>query len=118
MLETQEQRKQKTQTGKQLVMSAADVLRDYNLAVQSRQASVIGRREVMNGRAKFGIFGDGKEIAQIAMAKSFPRVISGPAITAIRRSCSPSARRPSSNSSPNSMPTPTWPPIPTRPAGR
>lgn len=48
-----------------------EVLRDYRLAVQSRQASVIGRREVMSGKAKFGIFGDGKELAQIAMAKSF-----------------------------------------------
>lgn len=71
MLETQETKKQKTKTGQQLVMSAAEVLRDYNLAVQSRQASLIGRREVLNGRAKFGIFGDGKEIAQIAMAKAF-----------------------------------------------
>lgn len=52
-------------------MSTAEVLRDYTLALQSRQASLIGRREVLNGRAKFGIFGDGKEIAQIAMAKAF-----------------------------------------------
>ena len=52
-------------------MSAAEVLRDYTLALQSRQASLIGRREVLNGRAKFGIFGDGKEVAQIAMAKAF-----------------------------------------------
>ena len=48
-----------------------EVLRDYRLAIQSRQASVIGRREVMSGKGKFGIFGDGKELAQIAMAKSF-----------------------------------------------
>lgn len=52
-------------------MSAADVLRDYTLGLQSRQASLIGRREVLSGRAKFGIFGDGKEVAQIAMAKAF-----------------------------------------------
>ncbi|HRO23066.1 MAG TPA: thiamine pyrophosphate-dependent enzyme [Promineifilum sp.] len=52
-------------------MSTAEVLRDYTLALQSRQASVIGRREVLNGRAKFGIFGDGKEVPQIAMAKVF-----------------------------------------------
>jgi len=52
-------------------MSTAEVLRDYTLALQSRQASLIGRREVLNGRAKFGIFGDGKEMAQIAMAKVF-----------------------------------------------
>lgn len=71
MLETRETRKQQTQPNNQLVMSPAEILRDYNLAVQSRQASLIGRREVLNGRAKFGIFGDGKEVAQIAMAKAF-----------------------------------------------
>jgi TPP-dependent pyruvate/acetoin dehydrogenase alpha subunit len=46
-------------------------LRDYSLAAQSRQASLIARREVLSGKAKFGIFGDGKEVAQIAMAKAF-----------------------------------------------
>jgi len=48
-----------------------DVLADYRLAYRSRQASLIGRREVLSGKAKFGIFGDGKELAQIAMAKAF-----------------------------------------------
>lgn len=71
MLKTQETRKQKEPAQTELAISAAEVLRDYNLAVQSRHASLIGRREVLNGRAKFGIFGDGKEIAQIAMAKAF-----------------------------------------------
>ena len=71
MLETQTDKQRKTQQSRQLVMSAAEVLRDYTLAVQSRQASLLGRREVLNGRAKFGIFGDGKEVAQIAMAKAF-----------------------------------------------
>ncbi len=52
-------------------ISTADILRDYALAAQSRQASLIGRREVLSGKAKFGIFGDGKEVAQIAMAKAF-----------------------------------------------
>ncbi len=47
------------------------ILHDYRLANESRQASLIGRREVLTGKAKFGIFGDGKEIAQIAMAKVF-----------------------------------------------
>ena len=47
------------------------VLRDYRIAFQSREASVIGRREVFTGKAKFGIFGDGKEVAQMAMARSF-----------------------------------------------
>jgi len=47
------------------------VLRDYRIAFQSREASLIGRREVFTGKAKFGIFGDGKEVAQMAMARSF-----------------------------------------------
>src|ERR1043165_1798757 len=46
-----------------------EVLDDYRLAVASREASLIGRREVLTGKAKFGIFGDGKELAQIAAAK-------------------------------------------------
>lgn len=48
-----------------------EVLNDYKLAVESREASLIGRREVLTGKAKFGIFGDGKEVAQIAWAKAF-----------------------------------------------
>ncbi|MBI1221120.1 MAG: transketolase [Bacteroidetes bacterium] len=48
-----------------------EVLNDYKIAFQSRQASLIGRKEVLTGKAKFGIFGDGKEVAQIAMAKAF-----------------------------------------------
>jgi len=48
-----------------------EVLRDYRLAVESRETSLLGRKEVLTGKAKFGIFGDGKELAQIAMAKSF-----------------------------------------------
>lgn len=47
------------------------VLEDFRLARISREASLMGRREVLGGKAKFGIFGDGKEIAQIAMAKQF-----------------------------------------------
>jgi pyruvate/2-oxoglutarate/acetoin dehydrogenase E1 component/TPP-dependent pyruvate/acetoin dehydrogenase alpha subunit len=47
------------------------VLNDYKIAVESRQASILGRREVLTGKAKFGIFGDGKEVPQIAMAKAF-----------------------------------------------
>lgn len=46
-----------------------EVIKDYSLAVASREASLIGRREVLTGKAKFGIFGDGKELAQIAAAK-------------------------------------------------
>jgi pyruvate/2-oxoglutarate/acetoin dehydrogenase E1 component/TPP-dependent pyruvate/acetoin dehydrogenase alpha subunit len=54
-----------------LPVTDEEILRDYRLAFQSRQASLIGRREVLSGKAKFGIFGDGKELAQIAMAKVF-----------------------------------------------
>lgn len=46
-----------------------EVLADYKLAIISREASLIGRKEVLTGKAKFGIFGDGKELAQIAVAK-------------------------------------------------
>ena len=48
-----------------------EVLNDYRMAVESREASLLGRKEVLTGKAKFGIFGDGKEVAQIAMAKVF-----------------------------------------------
>lgn len=47
------------------------ILNDYRLAVESRVASLLGRKEVLTGKAKFGVFGDGKEIAQIALAKVF-----------------------------------------------
>ena len=47
------------------------ILNDFRIASESRQASLIGRKEVLTGKAKFGIFGDGKEVAQIAMAKAF-----------------------------------------------
>src|SRR5213596_3763837 len=47
------------------------VINDYRIAFESRQASLLGRREVLTGKAKFGIFGDGKEVAQLAMAKVF-----------------------------------------------
>ncbi len=49
----------------------AMVLSDYRVALESREASLLGRREVLTGKAKFGIFGDGKEVAQVAMAKFF-----------------------------------------------
>ncbi|MFO7923491.1 MAG: thiamine pyrophosphate-dependent enzyme [Bacteroidales bacterium] len=48
-----------------------EVLKDYRLAHLSRNLSILGRKEVLNGKAKFGIFGDGKEVAQIAFAKQF-----------------------------------------------
>lgn len=48
-----------------------EVIADYQLACLSREASLLGRREVLTGKAKFGIFGDGKELAQIALSKQF-----------------------------------------------
>ena len=47
------------------------VLQDFKIAVLSRETSLLGRREVLTGKAKFGIFGDGKEVAQVALAKFF-----------------------------------------------
>ncbi len=52
-------------------LSVDEILSDYSIAWQSRHASLIGRKEVFMGKAKFGVFGDGKEVVQIAMAKSF-----------------------------------------------
>ncbi len=49
------------------------VLADYRVALTSREVSLLGRREVLTGKAKFGIFGDGKEIAQVALAKFFEK---------------------------------------------
>jgi pyruvate/2-oxoglutarate/acetoin dehydrogenase E1 component/TPP-dependent pyruvate/acetoin dehydrogenase alpha subunit len=48
-----------------------EIIEDYRLVYHSRQVSIVSRREVMSGKAKFGIFGDGKELPQIAMAKVF-----------------------------------------------
>ena len=50
-----------------------EVLNDYRIITISRQASLLGRKEVLNGKAKFGIFGDGKELPQIAMSKVFEK---------------------------------------------
>ena len=56
-----------------IALTRENILEDYRLVCESRQASLLGRRDVMGGRAKFGIFGDGKELAQIAMAKAFQK---------------------------------------------
>ncbi len=48
-----------------------EVINDYKLAITSRECSLLGRKEVLTGKAKFGIFGDGKEVPQLAMAKAF-----------------------------------------------
>ena len=52
-------------------MNKEDILQDYSIAVVSRECSLMGRREVLTGKAKFGIFGDGKEVPQVAMARAF-----------------------------------------------
>ncbi len=56
---------------KGLNISTEAIVRDYRIAVLSREASVSGRNEVFGGKAKFGIFGDGKEVAQVALAHAF-----------------------------------------------
>ncbi|HET9411125.1 MAG TPA: thiamine pyrophosphate-dependent enzyme, partial [Candidatus Dormibacteraeota bacterium] len=61
----------KTLPNSKLPLSADTVIADYRLAYSSRRASVIGRAEVLRGNATFGIFGDGKELANLAMAKAF-----------------------------------------------
>jgi len=54
-----------------LSLTPQEIIQDYRLAYQSRQVSLVGRREVLSGKAKFGIFGDGKEVVQVALAKVF-----------------------------------------------
>lgn len=56
---------------KQAKLDTREILNDYKIALESREASLMGRKEVFMGKAKFGIFGDGKEIPQLAMAKVF-----------------------------------------------
>ena len=60
-----------TPTNLTVSASHEEVLSDYRLAYRSRMVSILGRKEVLSGKAKFGIFGDGKELAQIAMGKVF-----------------------------------------------
>ncbi|MFA8298847.1 MAG: thiamine pyrophosphate-dependent enzyme [Hyphomicrobiales bacterium] len=56
---------------KDIGLSKKEILNDYKIACESRQVSLLGRREVLTGKAKFGIFGDGKEIPQLAMSRVF-----------------------------------------------
>ncbi|HLO45891.1 MAG TPA: thiamine pyrophosphate-dependent enzyme [Leadbetterella sp.] len=58
-------------TSNDVILSKTEVLADYKLACESRAVSLLGRKDVFMGRAKFGIFGDGKELAQIALSKVF-----------------------------------------------
>lgn len=62
---------QKSQNYSDVNLSQEEILADYRLLIESREMSLLGRKEVFMGKAKFGIFGDGKELAQIAMAKAF-----------------------------------------------
>ena len=64
---------EKTKSTTDHKIAPKEALEDYYLAYFSRQLSILGRREVHNGRAHFGIFGDGKEVAQIAYAKNFQK---------------------------------------------
>jgi pyruvate/2-oxoglutarate/acetoin dehydrogenase E1 component/TPP-dependent pyruvate/acetoin dehydrogenase alpha subunit len=63
----------KTQQMTKVSLAREEIVKDYRIAYQSRQMSYIGRREVMSGKAKFGIFGDGKELPQLAMAHVFQK---------------------------------------------
>jgi pyruvate/2-oxoglutarate/acetoin dehydrogenase E1 component/TPP-dependent pyruvate/acetoin dehydrogenase alpha subunit len=63
--------KEKVDTGLTFEDFKTEVLNDYRIAVISRECSLLGRKEVLTGKAKFGIFGDGKEVPQLAMAKCF-----------------------------------------------
>ena len=60
-----------TKTDTKPPIAKEQVLEDYGIAIESREASLIGRKEVFMGKAKFGIFGDGKEVPQLAMARFF-----------------------------------------------
>jgi 2-oxoisovalerate dehydrogenase E1 component len=62
---------QETETRTQFTRES--IIDDFRIAVRSRHASLIGRKEVLTGKAKFGIFGDGKEVAQLAWARAFRR---------------------------------------------
>jgi pyruvate/2-oxoglutarate/acetoin dehydrogenase E1 component/TPP-dependent pyruvate/acetoin dehydrogenase alpha subunit len=63
--------KEKVNTGLTFEDFKTEVINDYKIAIISRECSLLGRKEVLTGKAKFGIFGDGKEVPQLAMAKSF-----------------------------------------------
>jgi len=68
---SEERRQAKTQPSSRSALTPEKVIADYRLAYSSRRASVIGRAEVLRGNATFGIFGDGKEVANLAMARAF-----------------------------------------------
>ena len=65
--------KEKTESTLTFEDFKTEVLKDYRIAILSRECSLMGRKEVLTGKAKFGIFGDGKEVPQLAMAKFFKK---------------------------------------------
>ena len=71
MAEAKTKSKSKPKKGAFSAARKKEILNDYRLGWLSRHLSLIGRKEVLSGKAKFGIFGDGKEIPQLAMAKVF-----------------------------------------------
>lgn len=90
-------KKSKSNTRASIPLSIEELIRDLTLAIESRQASLLGRREVLSGKAKFGIFGDGKELPQLAWAHAFKKVISDPVIIVTKHSCLPLACHPLRN---------------------
>ncbi len=73
MIENPEIVQKKSQKNTKAATYAADVLKDYWICRVSRETSLLGRREVLTGKAKFGILGDGKEVPQVAMARAFQK---------------------------------------------
>lgn len=63
----------KAKVASQLPLEPAEIIEDYRRAYRSRQASIVGRREVLSGKAKFGIFGGGKEVVNIVLARVFQK---------------------------------------------
>ena len=72
MIETKSSSKIKS-TGKHSAAYKKDVISDFRICCLSREASVLARKEVLTGKANFGIIGDGKEVAQVAMARAWKK---------------------------------------------
>jgi len=67
----QKEKQSEVEVSTQMMPSNVSIIEDYRIAWESRHASLLGRKEVLTGKAKFGIFGDGKEVPQLAMARVF-----------------------------------------------
>ncbi len=94
------------------------ILRDYRIAYQSREASLIGEKQVFSGKAKFGIFGAGKEVAQVALARAFRQGDFRSGYYRDQTLMFALGLLTSRSSSPSSTPTPTWRWSPARPGAR